>query len=726
MIELIWLVPGFPLLGVIINGLFGQSHIRDKAHRVAVPAVGLSCIVALLISLQVFAGRTLDLNLYPWVVAGDFQVPVGFLVDPLSTVMMLTVTIVGFLVHVYSVRYMHGDPGYPCYFTYLNLFMFSMLILVLANNYLLMFMGWEGVGLCSCLLIGFWYERKSGTDAGNKAFIVNRVGDAGFLLGLFLIWTTFGSLSFAEVFPRAEQGLEAGSTLANVITLALFVGAVGKSAQLPLSVWLPDAMEGPTPTSALIHAATMVTAGVYMVVRSSSLFSLAPDTSNLVAIVGALTAIFAATIGCVQTNIKQVIAYSTITQLGFMFLMAGLGAYATAMFHLVTHAFFKSLLFLGAGSVIQALHGEHDIQRMGGLAPHMRLTAYAFLIGALASAGIFPLAGFWSQGQILLAAFNGGRYFVWLLGLSAAFLTAFYMFRLYLLTFTGHFRGNAQQIRYLRKAPANMWIPLVILSLLTVAVGFVGVTPEYGLFHSFLGRQVPLGSGQGSLAPLTISMALLPLVVASAGIGLAYLSYAQWWDVPHRLRTLYVLFFRRYFLDEIYYAIFLDGFRWLCHRLWRIDRKLIDGAVNRVAALVLRASAISSKVDDTVVDGAVNRVGALVLRASAISSKVDDTVVDGAVNKVADLVLRCSATSSRVDQTVIDGAVNKVADLVLRASAISSKVDDTVVDGAVNKVADIVLRASATWQRMQTGLIQNYLLAMAVGILVIALIMIFR
>jgi NADH-quinone oxidoreductase subunit L len=582
------------------------------------------------------------------------------------------------------------------------------------------------VGLCSCLLIGFWYERKSGTDAGNKAFIVNRVGDAGFLLGLFLIWTTFGSLSFAEVFPRAEQGLEAGSTLANVITLALFVGAVGKSAQLPLSVWLPDAMEGPTPTSALIHAATMVTAGVYMVVRSSSLFSLAPDTSNLVAIVGALTAIFAATIGCVQTNIKQVIAYSTITQLGFMFLMAGLGAYATAMFHLVTHAFFKSLLFLGAGSVIQALHGEHDIQRMGGLAPHMRLTAYAFLIGALASAGIFPLAGFWSQGQILLAAFNGGRYFVWLLGLSAAFLTAFYMFRLYLLTFTGHFRGNAQQIRYLRKAPANMWIPLVILSLLTVAVGFVGVTPEYGLFHSFLGRQVPLGSGQGSLAPLTISMALLPLVVASAGIGLAYLSYAQWWDVPHRLRTLYVLFFRRYFLDEIYYAIFLDGFRWLCHRLWRIDRKLIDGAVNRVAALVLRASAISSKVDDTVVDGAVNRVGALVLRASAISSKVDDTVVDGAVNKVADLVLRCSATSSRVDQTVIDGAVNKVADLVLRASAISSKVDDTVVDGAVNKVADIVLRASATWQRMQTGLIQNYLLAMAVGILVIALIMIFR
>src|SRR3989337_2928258 len=343
-----------------------------------------------------------------------------------------------------------------------------------------MFLGWEGVGLCSYLLIGFWYEGKSATDAGNKAFIVNRVGDAGFLLGLFLIWTTFGSLSFAEVFPRAEQVLEPGSTLANVITLALFVGAVGKSAQLPLSVWLPDAMEGPTPTSALIHAATMVTAGVYMVVRSSSLFSLAPDTSNLVAIVGALTAIFAATIGCVQSNIKQIIAYSTITQLGYMFLVAGLWAYATAMFHLVTHAFFKSLLFLGAGSVIQALHGEHDIKRIGGLAPHMRLTAYAFLIGALASAGIFPLAGFWSQGQVFLAAFNGGHYFIWLLGVSAAFLTAFYMFRLYLLTFSGRFPGESHQIHHLRKAPANIWIPLVILAIFSMVTGLVGATHDTG------------------------------------------------------------------------------------------------------------------------------------------------------------------------------------------------------------------------------------------------------
>jgi NADH-quinone oxidoreductase subunit L len=453
-------------------------------------------------------------------------------------------------------------------------------------------------------------------------------------------------------------------------------------------------MEGPTPTSALIHAATMVAAGVYMVVRSSSLFSLAPDTSNLVAIVGALTAIFAATIGCVQTNIKQIIAYSTITQLGYMFLVAGLGAYATAMFHLVTHAFFKSLLFLGAGSVIQALHGEHDIKRMGGLAPHMRLTAYAFLIGALASAGIFPLASFWSQGQILLAAFNGGQYFVWLLALSAALLTAFYMFRLYLLTFSGRFRGDPHKILQLRRAPANMWIPLVILSLLTVAVGFVGVTPEYDLFHSFLGQQVPLGSVQGSNAPLTISMALLPLVVASAGVGLAYLSYAQWWDLPHRLRTLYVLFFRRYFLDEIYYAIFLDGFRWLCRRLWRTDRKLIDGAVNTVVSLVMRSSATWARVDEKVVDGAVNTIAALVLRSGAASSKVD--------------------------QTVVDGAVNGIGDFVLGWSAISSKVDVDVVDAAVDGLADLNQRLSEILRRVQTGLIQNYLLAMALGIVLIA------
>src|SRR3970282_2191078 len=430
MMHLIWLVPGFPLVGVIVNGLFGRTHIRDRAHWVAVPAVGLSLLVALLISVQGAAGRTVDLNLYPWVVAGNFQVPVGVLVDPLSTVMMLTVTFVGLLIHIYSIGYIHGDPGYPRFFAYLNLFMFSMLMLVLANNYLLMFLGWEGVGLCSYLLIGFWYEKKTATDAGNKAFLVNRVGDAGFLLGLFLLWTTCGTLQYAEVFAQ-PAALPApltapavgGVSLVTWITLLLFIGAMGKSAQLPLYVWLPEPMEGPTPVSALIHAATMVTAGVYMVARSSPLYSLAPPTLELVATIGALTALFAATIACAQTDIKRVIAYSTISQLGYMFLGAGVGAYASGIFHLATHAFFKALLFLGAGGASHAPPAAQDLQRMGGVRRPLKLTAGTFLAGAAANAGVFPLAGFWSKDEILFAAFTTGHYWLWALGLVGGFLT---------------------------------------------------------------------------------------------------------------------------------------------------------------------------------------------------------------------------------------------------------------------------------------------------------------
>jgi NADH-quinone oxidoreductase subunit L len=752
MMNLIWLVPGFPLVGVIINGLFGRTHIRDRAHWVAVPAVGLSFLVALLIAFQVFAGQTLDVDLYPWIAVGKFQVPVGFRVDPLSAVMMFTVTFVGFLIHVYSIRYMHGDPGYARYFTYLNLFMFAMLVLVLSNNYLLMFLGWEGVGVCSYLLIGFWYERKSASDAANKAFIVNRVGDAGFLLGLFLIWTTFGSLKYTEVFARAEQVLGAGSLLATVITLALFVGAMGKSAQLPLSVWLPDAMEGPTPTSAMIHAATMVTAGVYMVVRSGPLFNLAPDTANLVAVVGALTAIFAASIGCVQSSIKQTLAYSTISQLGFMFLAAGLGAYATAIFHLFTHAFFKSLLFLGAGSVIQSLHGEHDVRRMGGLAPQMRLTAYAFLIGALATAGVFPLAGFWSQRGIFVTAFNSGRYFLWVVALFAAFLIAFYMFRLYLLTFAGHYRGDPHAVHHLRKAPANIWVPLVILALFAAAAGLVGVTPEHGGLHNFLGQGLTQGI-RGGNAPLQGLMLLIPLGVAAAGIGLAYLSYLQWWEPPFRPATLYVVLFRRYFLDEIYSAIFLVGFRRVCHRLWSMDGRLIDGVVNRVASFVGDTGRASSRIDAQVIDGAVNQVASLVGGTGKVSSRIDERVIDGAVNQIASFVGGTGRISSRIDERVIDGTVNQVAHLVAGTAMASARIDEGVIDGAVNQVAHFVggtamastevteevIEARIDWvaelnqtvsdimRRLQTGLIQNYLLAMALGIFLLAcLYIIFR
>ena len=650
MMEYIWLVPAFPLLGVVINGLFGRTYIRDRAHLVAVPAAGLSFIVALLISLQVFAGRTLDLSLYPWVVAGDFHAPVGFLVDPLSTVMMLTVTFVGLLIHIYSIGYMHDDPGYPRFFVYMNLFMFSMLILILANNYLLMFLGWEGVGLCSYLLIGFWYEKKTATDAGNKAFIVNRVGDAGFLLGLFLIWTTFGTLEYAGVFQQAE-GLHGqltepalgGLSLVTWITLALFVGAMGKSAQLPLYVWLPDAMEGPTPVSALIHAATMVTAGVYMVARSSPLYHLAPTTLGLVATVGAVTAVFAATIACVQNDIKRVIAYSTISQLGYMFLGAGVGAYASGIFHLYTHAAFKALLFLGAGAVIHGLHQEQDIQRMGGLRPYMKVTAYTFLVGALANAGIFPLAGFWSKDEILFAAFSGGHYVLWVLGLAWAFLTAFYMARLYFLTFEGQFRGDPHHVAHVHDAPPTMAIPLIVLAIGSVVVGFVGIPPEQGPFHQFLAPVLHHGGeGHGAVSTLALPLAMLSLLVAVAGIGVAYLLYLKWRDLPEllaaRFRHVYRVLYQKYYVDELYWVIFGDG------------------------------------------------------------------------------ILGSSRFLSQVDEKVVDGAVNGTAMVTIGLSTGSDWGDNKIVDGLVNKIADIIQGGSRGLRLIQTGVVQNYILAIAVGI----------
>ena len=441
MLKLVWLVPVLPLVGVVINGIFGH-WIRNRAHLVGVGTTGLSFLIALGIFLQAAGGQTLNWDVYLWVPAGEFNATVGFLVDPLSAVMMLVVTFVGFLIHVYSIGYMHGDPGYARFFTYLNLFMASMLILVLANNYLLMFLGWEGVGLCSYLLIGFWYQKQSASDAGKKAFVVNRIGDAGFLLGVFLIWRTFGSLNYGEVFrlvPEVQDILRQdsvfGLSLVTWITLLLFTGAMGKSAQLPLYVWLPDAMEGPTPVSALIHAATMVTAGVYMVARSAALFNMAPVSMEVVAWIGGLTAVFAASIALVQNDIKRVVAYSTISQLGYMFLGCGVGAFASAIFHLATHAFFKALLFLGSGSVIHALGGEQDIRKMGQLKSKLPITSRTFYWASLANAGIIPLAGFWSKDEILAGAFAGHHYVLWALGSAGAFMTAFYMFRLYYTVF---------------------------------------------------------------------------------------------------------------------------------------------------------------------------------------------------------------------------------------------------------------------------------------------------
>ena len=649
MMEYIWLVPAFPLLGVIINGLFGRTYIRERAHYVAVPAAGLSFIVALLISRQVFAGQTLDVSLYPWVVSGDFEVPFGFLVDPLSTVMMLTVTFVGLLIHIYSIGYMHDDPGYPRFFAYLNLFMFSMLMLILANNYLLMFLGWEGVGLCSYLLIGFWYEKKTATDAGNKAFIVNRVGDAGFLLGLFLIWTTFGTLQYGEVFHQAE-GLHgvltapAGGGLSVVtwITLALFIGAIGKSAQLPLYVWLPDAMEGPTPVSALIHAATMVTAGIYMVARSSPLYTLAPFSLAVVAWVGALTAIFAATIACVQNDIKRVIAYSTISQLGYMFLGVGVGAFASGIFHLYTHAAFKALLFLGAGAVIHALHHEQDIQRMGGLRPHMRVTAYTFAVGALANAGIFPFAGFWSKDEILFAAFNGGFYVLWFLGLAGAFLTGFYMARLYFLTFEGEYRGDPHHAHDIHDAPPTMGIPLIVLAVCSVVAGFVGIPPEQGPFHQFLAPVLHHGgAAQAAAHGLAVPMAVLSLLVAGAGIGVGYLFYVSvsWRNVPEiwaaRLQGLYRVVYHKYYVDELFWAIFGDGFLGLSRFTSQVDEKIVDGAINGTAAVTLGLSTGSDWGDMNIVDGLVNKIADVIQGGSRRLRLIQTGVVQNYILAIA-------------------------------------------------------------------------------------------
>jgi NADH-quinone oxidoreductase subunit L len=429
MLRTLWLIPLWPLLGSLINGLWRRHLSETSVAYIACGAVGLSFFCSLIAFFALFSlpsqGRALEVVIYQWVTSGDFQAAMGFLLDPLSMVMILVVTGVGLLIHIYSIGYMHGEAGFQRYFAYLNLFIFSMLLLVMGNNFLLMFLGWEGVGLCSYLLIGFWFTRQAAADAGKKAFIVNRVGDFGFILGVFLIFSTFGSIQFSEVFGNATQRLVPGGAVATAIALLLFLGATGKSAQIPLYVWLPDAMEGPTPVSALIHAATMVTAGVYMVARCSVLYLLAPGAMVVVLIVGLLTALMAASIALVQTDIKRVLAYSTISQLGYMFVACGVGAFTTGIFHLATHACFKALLFLGAGSVIHALDGEQDIRRMGGLKEHMPITYMTFLVASLAIAGVFPFAGFFSKDEILWAALTEGNFLVWLLAAIVAVMTSF-------------------------------------------------------------------------------------------------------------------------------------------------------------------------------------------------------------------------------------------------------------------------------------------------------------
>src|SRR5437870_1957731 len=567
--DLLWLIPILPLLGATVNGVFGKRLSKSAISGIAAGTVGLSFLIAVrefVVMLGMPESQLPILHDYfTWIQAGRFQAQFGFMLDHLSGVMILIVTGVGFLIHVYSVGYMSHEEGFYRYFAYLNLFVFFMLTLVLANNYLLMFVGWEGVGLCSYLLIGFWFTRKSAADAAKKAFVVNRIGDFGFILAIMLIYWTFERIDFAGVFSRLENsGDFAVEPLGSVgvltaIGLLLFAGAAGKSAQFPLYVWLPDAMEGPTPVSALIHAATMVTAGVYMVARSAALYNHAPGALLVIAVVGAFTAIFAASIGLVQTDIKKVLAYSTVSQLGYMFLACGAGAYAAGIFHLMTHAFFKALLFLAAGSVIHGMNGIQDIQKMGGLRHHMPWTYRTFLAGTVAIAGIPPLAGFFSKDAVLWGAWNYANYgrFLWFIGVIAASFTSFYMFRLLILTFHGTARYTEHDVHHVHESPSSMMVPLVILAICSILAGFVGVPPVLGGSNHIEQFLTPEAHEVKSESPDTTGIELMLMAistgVALAGAGLAYLFYVKRPELPELLATrahaMYSIVVNKYYVD---------------------------------------------------------------------------------------------------------------------------------------------------------------------------------
>jgi len=585
----VWLIPAFPLAGALLNMLFG-SRIGRRAHWIAVPALAGSFLAACGVFARVSTGQRATTTLAPWIVAGDFETAVVAHVDALAAVMLLVVTGVGFLIHLYSVGYMHGDAGYARYFAYLNLFVFSMTMLVLAGNFLLLYVFWEAVGLCSYLLIGFWYTRASAAQAGKKAFIVNRVGDFGFGLGVMWLWTALGTLDYDAVFTGVER-LEPAT--ATGIALLLFMGACGKSAQLPLHTWLPDAMEGPTPVSALIHAATMVTAGVYMVARSHALFERSGVALDVVAWVGVATALFAATIGLVQTDIKRVLAYSTISQLGYMFASVGLGAYAAGIFHLVTHAFFKALLFLGAGSVIHGLGGEQDLRKMGGLAPRMVVTTITMTIGAAGLAGVPGLAGFFSKDEILASAFNAHQRLMWALLLLGAFLTAFYSFRLLFLAFFGAPRMSKEVAHHVHESPRVMTWPLGVLAILSLVTGWwLGVPSDHGTrFARFLAPVLPLREDAhgGGVAYMLL---VLSVIVVTAGIVLAwflYMSTPVRAEAIGRPRTvLHRLLLNAYYVDRLYDHVVVFPFYRLSGFLARVfDLRLIDGLVNLLGRAVV-------------------------------------------------------------------------------------------------------------------------------------------
>ena len=622
-------MPLFPLIGSIINGFFGLKIGKDRVSWVACAGPVLSFVVTLILLVSIFfhpEGTPYpEQSLFTWISAGDFVVDFGLQIDPLSLVMMMVVTGVGSIIHIYSIGYMYKEYSYYRYFAYLNLFLFSMLLLVMGNNFLVMFIGWEGVGLCSYFLIGYYFEKKSACDAGVKAFIVNRIGDFAFLLAIFGIFKMFGTLDFSTVMAAAPTTLIYDSEAATLITLALFIGATGKSAQIPLYTWLPDAMEGPTPVSALIHAATMVTAGVYMVVRCSALFNMAPLTMMIIALVGGGTALFAATIGTCQYDIKRVLAYSTISQIGYMFLACGVGAYTAAIFHLVTHAFFKACLFLGAGSIIHGMTNEQDIRKMGGLKDHFPITYVTFVISTIAIAGIFPFSGFFSKDEILYHALMDGNVIYWGMGISGAFITAFYMFRLVFMTFHGPSHVDPQV--HPHESPMAMTLPLIILAFLALVGGLLGIPLFHGwhLLHNFLAPvlafdlETALHASERMLAEhghhtsfaevlhqaqrtshniwLEITLMLFSIGVALAGIATAWFFYIKKPELPGKLskgQWGFDLVQNKYYIDELIDEALVKPIVKGSDLLWRqADARGVDGVVNGVAQTIALFSKIA-------------------------------------------------------------------------------------------------------------------------------------
>ena len=631
MFDFVWLIPTLPLLGVLINGLIGpriETFNKSLIHWVACTAVGLSFILTVAAFFKLLSlpaeHRFAEYVWFNWISSGEFQSYVAYQIDPLSMVMCLFVTGVGFLIHIYSIGYMaHAEGRYYRYFTYLNLFMFSMINLVLANNFLLMFLGWEGVGFCSYLLIGFWFGDIENAKAGKKAFITNRVGDFAFLVGLFLLLTQLGqhdvwSLRFTDVFEHVHL-LQPG--IVTAASLLFFLGCTAKSAQIPLYVWLPDAMAGPTPVSALIHAATMVTSGIYFVARSSSLFILSPFSMEVVALIGALTAILAATIALTQNDIKRVLAYSTVSQLGYMFLGLGVGAFSAGIFHVVTHSFFKALLFMGAGSVMHSLANEQDMRNMGGMRKAIPVTFWTMLLGTLAICGFPGFSGFFSKDEILWKTFSSGHLTLWIIGTLAAGMTAFYMFRLIFMTFFNECRAPEEVKAHAHESPRSMTWPMSVLALLSVIGGFIGVPALLGgsnRIEHFLepvfspGHQAGAHLGEHAQAAAhgashaaahhashatEFAVMTVSVLIAFAGIGLAYLMYVKNRDLPRKLAEkwsfAYRLLLNKWYVDELYSIIAVRPLYGLSLFLWKgIDVLIIDGVVNGVAAFFRQSGSV--------------------------------------------------------------------------------------------------------------------------------------